>query len=205
MNRIPVRFIGFIILVALFMPGISVAQNGIIINLKQNPNPWADSRLGEKLDLLLSTISNVAITRTDGAADNSTAPIQTAAIDELIKYGQAHNGRFLIDVFRDKIDLEKRKTVVLPCVVSRYQVYGAAEGSIRIIDINKARLVDLVKIDCSLKAIDRWQFVDDDPNDADLNMAPDRKILLFDTLEDEIAAEIFNEVKKLSKGNHFGG
>jgi hypothetical protein len=205
MNKTLNNFIGLVFLAILILPGFLMAQDGIIINLKQVPNPWADSRLGEKLDLLLSTISNVSITRAVGSIDNSSVPIQTAAIDKLIEFGQAHNGRFLIDVFIDRIDLEKKKTVVLPCAVSRYQVYGTAIGVIRIIDIKKARVVDLVKMDCSLKAIDRWQFVDDDPNDGDLNMAPDKKIILFDSLEDKVAEKIFDEINKLSKGNHFGG
>jgi len=195
---------GLIFLFVCLLFNVANSQTGIIVNLKIAENPWADSHLREKLELRLSTISQVSIIRADAENIPESGPLQTSRLDDLIEHGQSYNGRFLIDVFIDRIDLEKRKSFILPGLLSRYQVFGTAVGKIRIIDIKKARLVEMVELDCSLKAKDRWQFVDDDPFDADLKVSADSKIVLFDKLEEKIVAKIFKEVKKLSKGNHFG-
>ena len=195
---------GLVFLLVCLLFSVAVSQTGIIVNLKIAENPWADSHLKEKLDLMLSTISQVLIIRADASEHPDAGPLQTSHLNALIEHGQTHNGRFLIDVFIDRIDIEKRKAFILPGLIFRYQVYGTAVGKIRIIDIKKARLVDMIDLDCSLKAKDRWQFVDDDPFDADLKVSADKKIILFDRLEEKVAGEIFKEVKKLSKGNHFG-
>ncbi len=195
---------GLVFLLGCLLFNHAVSQTGIIVNLKIADNPWADSHLKDKLELKLSTISQVSIIRADANNLPNAGPMQTSHIDDLIEHGQAHGGRFLIDVFIDRIDIEKRKASILPGLISRYQVYGTAVGKIRIVDIKKTRLVEMIDLDCSLKAKDRWQFVDDDPHDGDLKVSADKKIILFDRLEEEIAEKIFNEVTKLSKGNHFG-
>ncbi len=197
-----VSALAFLLTVLLF--NVAVSQTGIIVNLKIAENPWADSHVEEKLDLMLSTISRATIIKVEADAYPDTGPLETSHLDDLIEYGQTHNGRFLIDIFIDRIDIERRKAFILPGLLFRYQVYAVAVGKIRIIDIKKARLVRLIDLDCDLKAKDRWQFIDDDSFDADLKVAADRKIVLFDRLEEKIAAKIFEEVKKLSKGIHFG-
>ncbi len=198
------KLLGLVFLLGCLLFNLAVAQSGIIVNLKIADNPWADSHLKDKLELNLSTISQVSIIRADANDNSDAGPLQTSHLDDLIEHGQRHNGRFLIDVFINRIDIEKRKASLLPGLISRYQVYGTAVGKIRIVDIKKARLVELIDLDCSLKAKDRWQFVDDNPNDGDLKVSADKKVILFDRLEEEIAEKIFKEVTKLSKGNHFG-
>ncbi len=203
MNIRKVSAMVFLITCLLF--NIAVSQTGIIVNLKIAENPWADSHLKDKLNLMLSTISQVSIIRADADDTTDSGPLHTAHLDKLIEHGLALNGRFLVDVFIDRIDVEKRKAVIFPGLISRYQVYGTAVGKIRIIDIKKARLVEMVDLDCSMKAKDRWQFYDDNPFDGDLKISADKKMILFDRLDEKIASEIFKEVKRLSKGNHFNG
>ena len=196
--------LGLVFLLGCLLFNIAVSQTGIIVNLKIADNPWADSHLKDKLELKLSTISQVSIIRADANENPDAGPLQTSHLDDLIEHGRTHDGRFLIDVFIDRIDIEKRKASILPGLISRYQVYGTAVGKIRIVDIKKARLVEMIDLNCSLKAKDRWQFVDDDPFDGDLKVSADKKIILFDRLEEEISNKIFEEVTRLSKGNHFG-
>lgn len=195
---------GLVILLTCLISNVALSQTGIIVNLKIAQNPWADSHLNEKLDLMLSTISQVSIIRADADNIADAGPLQTTHLDDLIEHGQAYNGRFLIDVFINRIDIEKRRANILPGLIFRHQTYGVAFGKMRIIDIKKARLVEMIDISCSLKAKDKLQFIDNDPTDADLRVMSDSKIVLFDQLDEKIATEIFNEVKKLSKGNHFG-
>jgi len=198
-----IKIFGSTLVLLLLVCGLTHAKEGIIVNLKSADNPWADSRLADKLDLRLSTISKVPIIRADKDV-NLPGPLETAHLDDLLEFGRAHNGRFLVDIFINRIDLKKRQAVIIPHAMSRFQVYGYAVGTIRIIDIKKQRLAKMVDLDCSMKIKDRWQLYDIDPDDPDLNISPDRKVILFDELEDKVAEKIFKEIEKLSRGNHFG-
>jgi len=175
--------------------------SAIIVRMNLPENPWADSRLGEKLDMHLSTISHVPITRDYDCAELMSTPYY----QDLNGVAKAMNGRFLVDILINRIDLEKRKVTVIPQLIFRYRVYGVVTGKIRIVDLKKDRIIEMSDINCDLKAKDRWQFVDDDAGDADLRLASDKKILLFDELEDKAAEEIFKKINKLVRSNNFGG
>jgi hypothetical protein len=196
--------IGILILIS--VPGVSIADDDIIVNLEYPECPWADINLEDKLDLYLSEISRVPVIAAYRNGDSLNRPLRTSDFKELIDYGKSLGGRFLVDIFIDRIDLEKRKTTVIPQFVSRYQTYGVMTGNLRIVDIHKARMLKIKKIDCSLKANDRWTFVDDNTYDSDLNIPADQKIILFQKLEDKVASELYKEIRKLTRGkNRFGG
>lgn len=110
-----------------------------------------------------------------------------------------------MDVTVERIDLERRKVTIVPWIMFRYRVYAVLEGTLRIFDIKKGRLIDLKNIECELKAKDKWQIVDDDKTDADLMVAADARQILFDDLEETAAAWLYEEIKKLTRGNHFDG
>ncbi len=192
-------------LILLGMPGISVADNDIIVRLEYPECPWADINLEDKLDLYLSEISRVPVIATYRNNDSLNRSPRTSDFSDLINYGESMGGRFLVDIFIERIDLEKRKTTVIPQFVSRYQTYGVMTGNLRIVDVQKARMLKIKKIDCSLKASDRWTFVDDNKHDPDLNIAADQKIVLFRKLEDKVVSELYKEIRKLTRGrNRFG-
>jgi len=182
------------------LPTFSWGGNSILVSLKSPECPWADSHLDEKVDLLLTSMNRVPIRR-QSLPDTP----DILSFEEIIRWGQEQGGRYLVDVTVERIDLERRKVTIVPWIMFRYRVYAVLEGTLRIFDIKKGRLIDLKNIECELKAKDKWQIVDDDKTDADLMVAADARQILFDDLEETAAAWLYEEIKKLTRGNHFDG
>jgi len=188
------------VLLMILLWGVSSADSGIIVSLKSTACPWADTHLEQKVDLLLTSMNRVPIVR-KALPDAS----ELTTFEEIVLWGQQQGGRYLVDIQIDRIDLERRKITVLPWVMFRYRVYAVMEGTMRIIDLKKGRLLDLQHIECELKGSDKWQIVDDDKTDADLMIPAYDKQILFDELEKKAAGQFYQEIKKLTRGNYFGG
>ncbi|MCX6826993.1 MAG: hypothetical protein NTV06_06990 [candidate division Zixibacteria bacterium] len=189
----------YIFLITLFICLQAKAGNGVMVTISTPDCPYHDSKLSEKLDLLLSTITTAPIIRP--AAES----LKSADFKELVNRGRQFGGRFLVDIIIDKIDLVKRKITVIPLTIYRYQIFAVLDGTMRIIDIDKSRIITMDKIDYNIKASDQWQFIDDDSNDPALMIPSDEKITILSRLEDKAAAGLFDEILKLAKGNHFKG
>jgi hypothetical protein len=195
----------FTLIVILMWPvgGTLLAANGITINLRLPETAWSDSRLGERLDMFLSDINRVPITRF-GPFEN-IAPVGVASsFEELLEFGRRQGDRFLVDITIDRIDLEQRKTTIFPCLFFRYRTYAVITGKLRVLDITRERMISHKDIDYEIKASDQWQAMDDNPYDPALHIPTDEKIILFAKLEDEAASRLYKEIKKLIKGNSFG-
>jgi len=193
-------FVAALLLSMLLIGGSSAAGDAIIVSLKSTECPWADSHLNEKVDVLLTSMNRVPIIR-------QVLPESPEAMsfEETVLWGQQQGGRYLVDIKIDRINLEQRKATVLPWIVHRYRVFAMLEGTLRIIDLKKGRLLDLQPIACELKASEKFQVVDDDKTDADLLIPADEKQSLFDNLEQKAAGMFYHEIKKLTRGNHFDG
>jgi hypothetical protein len=191
-------------LIIIFVAGAG-ATDGIIVNLSTASCPYADSRLKDKLDTYLSTIEKVPIITDSELPVSPGFQKNQRDFAVLVERGKKLQGRFLVDIMIDRVDLEKRKLTIIPLLMYRYRVYGVVTGTLRIIDVAKGRIVKMEKIYYDLKASDQWQVADDDTNDPALLIPSDDKLLLFDRLEDKAAAGLFDEINKLVRGNHFGG
>jgi hypothetical protein len=189
------------IFAAVLSAGAAVAENAVIIRMAVPECPWSDVRLDEKLKLRLSTLNRAPIVFPGEKYRPHDSAMQVSGIDDLVAIGREAGGRYLVDIFVDRMDIEKRKTTVIPQVVTFYRVYGVITGTIRITDVTAARNVKLQNFQYELKASARWQFVDDDENDADLKTAADEKMELFDRLEAEAAEGLFAEIEKLVRSS----
>jgi len=185
-----------IVLIPFVLP---FAQDGIFISVKTMDYPYADSHIADKLSLALSPFKEVQISK---ACNLSGSP---EGLDELIAFGRAHNVRFLAELSIDKMDLKKQKKTIIPLALFRYRVYGAIAGTLRIIDIAKERIIQLENVNADIEAADQWQIFDDDASDPALNIPADEKIALFDRLEDEVARQFWEKIRRLTRGNSFGG
>lgn len=194
--------IAFLILCSALLGSIpAISGQVVVVNLESVPNPWADVRLGEKLDFYLATESRTDVIRiSPELRDSLNWDTRTERLDDLIDHGIKMNARYLVDVFIDRIDLDRRKVTVVPQAAFRYRVYGVLSGMLRVIDIERARMVRVKEIDCEIKVSDRWRFGDDDINDADLHLSAYRKTIMFDELEEKAAQKIFGEISRLTRG-----
>ncbi len=196
----PNKLLKFMTLAAVLIPfAVSVAQDGILVSVKIRDYPYADSHIADKLSLSLSPFENVQVFETE----YPTGPPD--GFDRLIALGRERKVRFLAELFIDRMDISSRKQTIVPLILYRYRIYGGIVGMLRIIDITKERVIQLENLKIDLKATDQWQIFDDDANDPALNIPADQKTALFDRLEDEVAKQFWEKVRRLTRGNSFGG
>jgi len=201
MSRQVCIFIAAVLIVA---PAVS-AGDGIMVKITSAPCPWADTHLEEVLGIDLSTITTVPVIWLD-SSDSLLSPVDPqTTFSDLAAYGRRFGGRYLVEVMIDRIDLEKRKKSVIPLLLFRYRVYGVMTGTLRIIDVEKERLVDMQALTYEIEAACQVQVFDDDEDDPALLLPPDDKMRLFRRLDERAAAGICVEIRKLTRGAFLGG
>jgi hypothetical protein len=181
----------------------ATAGGGIVVNLRIPQNPWADSHLGERLDTYMSDITRVPITR-NNIDDSTYRDIGGESFQDLMARGKMQDGHFLVDIKIDRIDLERRKCTFIPMLFWRYRTYAVLTGRLRILDVSRGRMVKNRAITYEIKAVDNWQLVDDNEFDPALSIPADEISNLFSCLEDKAAANLYKEIKEISRGNNFG-
>lgn len=179
--------------------GLSYAEDGIIVAVNMPPCAWADVHLAERIDFYAASINSLPIQIIDSEESGKTGAGSLGTAEKLSNTGRKFNGRYVIEVQVDEIDLEKRKVTLLPQAIFRYRVYAVLRGSLRIYDVDDARMISSRDIEYEIKAKDRWQFADDDEHDADLHIKSDLKAKLFSRLEDEAALDIHEKIKQFIK------
>jgi len=187
----------FVCLLLVFAAVETSAQEGIAVSFSVAANPWADSRLENKLCYQLSAITHIPV---------STGTYRTAArpeFSELVSWARRGNNRLLFDIRIDRIYLEKRKMTLFPELIFRYRLYAVAEGTMRVFDLKRNRLLENVTVTEEIKASDRWQAVDDERDDPGLAVPADEKTVLFDHLEEKTARLLYEKIKKVIRGVRF--
>jgi hypothetical protein len=188
------------LLIVLFLTAGSVRGEEVItINLDVAECPWADSRLGEKLNFYLSSIDHAFVRQYRRHNDSLNGGVAIFDSAGVLDSSRVAKERLFVDIHVDRVGLEKRKSTIIPELIFRYRVYAILTGTLRIYDFRKDRLIEMKEITYEIKAADRWQVVDDDANDSELMMAPDDKLVLFGKLEDKAARDIFREIRTLAQ------
>jgi hypothetical protein len=184
--------------ILLFCGGAS-AQEGVLINVRVNDLAYSDSHLAGKLGEDLIAHKKVRIIespRTDLFFDN---------LESLISFGREHGVRFLAEILVDRMEITTRKKTIIPLILSRYKTEATLFGSIRIIDVARERYIQKDEFKFDIKAADQWQALDHDANDPGLLISAGEKLRLFDKLESRMAKECGEKIRRLSRGNGFGG
>ncbi len=200
-NNIIIIVIGLIVGLAISVQ----AENKIVVNVNLPECPYYDSHLDTKLYDYLSMIDRAEITYPDSAQKVRLSDQKALLFDDVVKIGEECQGRYLIDIDIDRIDVEKRKITVIPLVIFRYRVYGVMTGRLKIIDVARKKVIETRDIDYEIKASDQWQVYDDDPDYPALLIPADRRIELLDRVDDKAAENLFEEIKKMTRGVYSRG
>ncbi len=200
-KRVGIEIIGLIICLAISVQ----AENKIVVNINLPDCPYYDSHLDTKLRDYLSMIDRAEIAYPDSAQKAQLSGKETLLFDDIVKIGEECQGRYLIDIDIERIDVEKRKVTVLPLVIFRYRVYGVMTGRLKIIDVARKRVIETRDIDYEIKAADQWQVYDDDPDYPALLLPADRRIELLDRVDDKAAEKLFEKIEKMTRGAYRRG
>lgn len=187
-------------LACLFLTSSVIAENKIVVNVDLPPCPYHDSRMDSKLYDLLSTIDLTEIVYTDSADAYQLANDDRMIFDDILAIGQKHNGRYLVDIDVERIDIERRKITIIPLFFYRYRVFGVLSGTLKVVDVSRKRIMETKLIDFEVKAADQWQVYDDDPDNPALLLPADKRVILLDEVDDKAANGIFEDIKKLTRG-----
>jgi len=189
-----------VLVLMIVCPIIAICDNdGITVNMKIRKCSWGDINLSDRLDMYMSTIDNIPIKTNEIIHNGSSSSFQTSTFRELLASGKESGDDFVVDVVIDRIDLEKRKVSIFPRIISRYRVYAVISGTLRIVDVDNEQLVKMKDIEVEFKTKDRWQVVDDNPDDPGLHISADRKLIIMRELEDRTAEELYLEIIQLAQ------
>jgi hypothetical protein len=204
MNRRPATWL---LISGLLLPSAAVAQpNGMhslnnrhaTVYYRLNPAPlaWADSKMNEMLERHFSRTAKIELVNADSI--DSTMPALPADYTDnqaIFDWGTEVGARYVLIVDVDDEYLETRKTFKFPLIFHRYERFGVVEGEVRLIDLERRRLLIADHFQVKKKSGEAFQATsDDNKNDPDLHIDAARKIRFFRDLEDNAAAYLAHKV-----------
>ncbi len=171
-----------------------------LLHVEKPVSAWSDSDFAAKL---LDRLSGYRGVEFEVIADSNwqTSPSATNYVssDYLAKVGAEYRARYVIVLENVTEELETRKGLSIPLLLSRYSEVAVLRGTLRIIDSEKGRMVVQKDFEVTLKSKSSWQALDDDPNVSGLRTAASEKQRLFSNLEWRAADKLANEILKKMK------
>ena len=190
----------------LVLSGLTVlagAKRDVLLHVESSPSGWIESRLEERFAVTLGRSADVAITMTNDI-DGRMPPFPAASrdFDSLTAWGNMAGGRYLIVVRVASQRFETRKTFLMPLVFQKYEVYdGVIEGELRIIDLQKPRLLAAEPFATELRGPRVFQAsMEDDKHDPDLHLTAVEKVKFLGQLEQKVADQLVAQAKNLMRG-----
>ena len=203
------RIVGSAILIALAVcaaipPGRPVlgATRDLLLHVDAPPSGWSESRLEDKLAVTMGRYADMNITLTSDV-DNHMPPFPGTSrdFDSLTTWGSKAGARYLMVVRIASERFETRKTFNMPLVFQKYEVYGVLEGEIRIIDLEKPRLLAAEPFATELRGPRVFQSsLEDDQRDPDLHLNAAEKVHFLSRLEQKAADQLVAQARVLMKG-----
>lgn len=174
----------------------------VILHVEAPPSGWSASRLQEKLAVTLGRHADMNITLTSDI-DGRMPPFPAASrdFDSLTAWGSKAGGRYLMVVRVASERFETRKTFNMPLVFQKYEVFGVLEGEIRMIDLEKPRLLAAEPFATELRGPRVFQSsLEDDQRDPDLHLSAAEKVHFLARLEQLAADQLVAQARSLMKG-----
>lgn len=177
-------------------------KRDVLLHVESAPSGWIESRLSERLAVTLGRSADMAITMT-GDIDGWMPPFPGASrdFDSLAAWGTKAGGRYLIVVRVASQRFETRKTFLMPLIFQKYEVYGVVEGELRIIDLQKPRLLAAEPFATELRGPRVFQAsTEDDKHDPDLHLTAVEKVKFLGQLEQKVADQLVGQARSLLRG-----
>ena len=194
--------IGFVLSLMALAGATEAASRRLILQVEKAPLAWSDSRLTEYLVAALSRDPNLRIVTPSNQSDSQPPfPGDRYDIDSLLDWGTEIGGRYLLVVSVQREALERRKTFGVPLLFQRWETVGILEGDLRLLDLQKRRL--LVAKPFSIERSGSSQFqaeMDNNKNDPSLHLSATRKAELFSALEKSLTDRLVEDFDRYTRG-----
>ena len=166
----------------------STGEKDILLKVITPEIAWADSNIKTKIKQEFSRQKNIRLFFDENRSlHDPEFPQDFYNTDSLINYGKEIGRRYIMIVEITSERLEKRKSFHIPLIFHKYQAYGVIEGELRILDVDRGKLLTAEEIKVEKKGPRILQAtMDDDINDPDIHLTAPQKIRFFNELEDQL-------------------
>ena len=188
--------VALIIICAATLSAVS-GNKEIAIKIYTPEIAWADSQLDTKIIKAFSRQANVHVKLIDESnLIEPEFPEDYYNNDLLLEWGKEFGSRFVMIVDVQSERIEKRKSFHIPLIFHKYQTYGVIEGELRLLDVDRGKLLTVKQFKVEEKGSRIFQAtMDDDINDPDLHLSAPEKIKFFSKLEDKLVRELNKKTK----------
>ena len=195
--------IGVILSLMVLAVSTEAATRRLILQVEEAPVAWGDCRLTECLVTALGRDQNLRIVTPDSQNDSYPPfPGEHYDVDSLIDWGTEIGGRYLLVVSVHREVLERRKTFSIPLIFQRWETIGIIEGEIRLLDIQKRRLLAAEPFSVERSGSRQFQAeFDNNRNDPSLHLNATKKSKLFHTLEMRLADLLVDDFSRYTRGH----
>lgn len=181
---------------------IHAAPRKLILHVLEAPLAWGQSHLEDRLVTTLSRNKDIrVITVAQGNGVQPPFPADYNNIDSLFDWGTEVGGRYLMVVAVRREALERRKGFGIPLLFHRWKTVGVIEGEVRLLDLQKHRL--LIAEPFSVEQTGSQQFQgdsDNNRNDPSLHIPATEKSRFFESLELKLADNLTKDLSRLMRG-----
>jgi hypothetical protein len=177
------------------------APRRIVLHVEQADFAWGKSDLTQHVVSRLSRSSEIRTVVSSDLAETSPAfPEAVYDIDSLLEWGREIGGHYLFVIVVTSERLETAKTFSLPLIVHRWETVAVIEGEVRMLDLNRGRLLWAEPFHEQLRARSVLQGdADQTKADADLHVPAEEKQLLFSELEERLTDRLTTKVRRLAR------
>lgn len=191
-------------MIAGFVIGSTPGDKQVIVKIIAPDDVWVDSHLSDKLKQRLSRRSDLRILWPDQLGETTPAfPDDYHNLDSLANWGSEVGGRYLLLIDITAQYLERRKSFHLPLIFHKYENFGVCEGELRLLDLNRSKMLTAEPFKIELNGPRVFQAtMDDDKGDPDLHLSATDKILFFSKLEDKVCEHITKKTTRYLRRNY---
>jgi hypothetical protein len=200
MRRLKIALVASLILAG-SGPDATAAARRMILHVEQAPLAWADSQLDHLLLSELSRNPELRIVPTVPHRDGQPLfPAAAYDIDSLLNWGTEIGGRYLLFIQVNSEELEKKKTFNVPLFFQRWETIGVIRGEMRLLDLQKQRLLSAEPFEVKLSGAMQFQGeMDNNRSDPSLHLTAPEKSQFFGALEAKLVEKLADRVTKLTR------
>jgi len=186
-----------VLLSCLFAVSSFSANKNVVLYVEAAEVSWADSYLKEKIITRFTRDREFSFsTKTDNSGQPEF-PTASYDMDSLINWGSEIGGRYLLVIKVNSERLDRKRTFHIPLILHRYETIGVIDAEIRLLDLERGRMLMAEQITVELSA---GSIIQADPdkniNDADIHIAASQKGIFLTKLERKFAERLYDKVQR---------
>jgi len=187
------RIVALILFLGMMSASTVLASGSVVyVHVKTPPVPWADSRLFDKVRVLLCEDDAFDVVEVGERLEHLPPfPADMCNTDSLVNWGQEAGGRYLFVVTVNDERIERQKTFSIPLIVHKYQTVGVVEGNYRLIDVYRGKLLEAKSFKIKLEGPRVFQAdPDNNIDDPSIRLNAVEKMQFISRLEERVAEKL---------------